>query len=143
MVSDGVGGYHGRAELGLFRRRDQGGVRAGDERVCKVCGVISRRRVARGVGLGLGLCGPMIHAPLGGSTKGGRQTFKLFPAIQQGGSSSVALPLLVERIVCAVIEAPTAQLLTTTLANFQESQISRSRSWAKLILQRGPFLAFL
>ena len=26
MVSDGVGGYHGRAELGLLRGRDQGGV---------------------------------------------------------------------------------------------------------------------
>ncbi len=25
MVSDGVGGYHGRAELDLLRGRDQGG----------------------------------------------------------------------------------------------------------------------
>ncbi len=26
MASDGVGGYHGRAELDLLRGRDQGGV---------------------------------------------------------------------------------------------------------------------
>jgi hypothetical protein len=40
MVSDGVGGYHGRAELGLLRGRDQGDV--------SVCGL---------------RMGPRAHAP--------------------------------------------------------------------------------
>ena len=63
-----------------------------------------------GVGGGLGgggwLCGPVVHVPLGGSTEGACQP--LCPARQQGGSSSVALPLVVKRIVCAAVAAPTA-----------------------------------
>ena len=65
-----------------------------------------------GMGGGLGgvgwLCGPVVHVPLGGSTEGACQP--LCPARQQGGSSSVALrlPLVVKRIVCAAVAAPTA-----------------------------------
>jgi hypothetical protein len=50
------------------------------------------------VGVGVLVVGPMVR-PLGGSTEGERQA--LCPARQQGVSSSVALPLAVERIVCS------------------------------------------
>ncbi len=76
----------------------------GDERMCEC--VVSRRCGGWGVG-GL-LSGRVVHAPLGGSTEGACQV--LCPARQQGGSNSVALPLVVKRIVCAAVaaSAPTA-----------------------------------
>jgi hypothetical protein len=53
-----------------------------------------------------GLCGPMVHVPFGGGTEGARQS--LCPARHQGGSSRLAILLVAERIVCAVVAAPTA-----------------------------------
>ena len=50
-----------------------------------VPGVVSRRG---GDGFGGWLCGPVVHVPLGGSSKGACQA--LCPARQQGGSSSGA-----------------------------------------------------
>ncbi len=55
---------------------------------------------------GGGLCCPVVHVPLGGSTEGACQV--LCPARQQGGSSSVAILLVVKWIVCAAIAAPTS-----------------------------------
>ncbi len=52
------------------------------------------------------MCGPIGLVPLGGSTEGACQVLCL--ARQQGGSSSVAILLVVKRIVCAAIAAPTA-----------------------------------
>jgi hypothetical protein len=59
------------------------------------------------VGDGVGeLCSPVVHVPFGGSTEGAHQS--LCPARHQGGSSSMAILLVAERIVCAVEAAPTA-----------------------------------
>ena len=52
------------------------------------------------------MCGPMVHVPFGGSTEGASQSS--CPARHQGDSSSVAVLLVAERIVCAVVAAPTA-----------------------------------
>jgi hypothetical protein len=101
MVSDGVGGYHGRAELGLLRRRDQGDVSA-----CTVRSVVSKAWGWGGGEVASGLCSPMVHVPFGGSTEGARQSLCL--ARYQGGSSRVTMLLVAERIVCAVVAAPTA-----------------------------------
>ncbi len=54
------------------------------------------------------MCCPMVHVPFSGSTEGSRQS--LCPARHQGGSSrvTVAILLVVERVVCAVVAAQTA-----------------------------------
>jgi hypothetical protein len=52
------------------------------------------------------LCSPMVHVPIGGSTEGARQS--LCPARYEDGSSSVTILLVAERIVFAVMAAPTA-----------------------------------
>ncbi len=66
--------------------------------------------VRRGWGFGGwgggGLCSQMVHVPFGGRTEGASQSLCL--ARHQGGSSSVAILLVAERIVCAVVAAPTA-----------------------------------
>ncbi len=54
----------------------------------------------------VGLCSPMVHDPFCRSTEGARQS--LCPARHQGGSSSVAILLVAERIVSAVVAGPTA-----------------------------------
>ncbi len=101
MVSDGVGGYHGRAGLGLLLGRpgDQGDVSA-----CPVRSVVGKAGGPGGGGEG-GLCSPMVHVPFGCSTEGARQS--LCQARHQGGSSRAAILLVVEKIVCAVVAAPT------------------------------------
>jgi hypothetical protein len=53
-----------------------------------------------------GLCCPMVHVFFCCSTEGARQS--LFLARNQGGSSRVAILLVVERIVCAIVAAPMA-----------------------------------
>ncbi len=50
------------------------------------------------------MCSPAVHVPFGSSTEGARHSSR--PARHQGGSSSVALLLVEERIVCAVVAAP-------------------------------------
>ena len=52
------------------------------------------------------LCSPIVHVPFGGSTEGARRS--LCQASHQGGSSSVSILLVAERIVCAIVAAPTA-----------------------------------
>ena len=52
------------------------------------------------------LCGPMVHVPLGGGTEGARQSW--CPARHQGGSSSVAMLPVAERIVRSIVAAPMA-----------------------------------
>lgn len=72
-----------------------------------VQGVMWLDRQGKRAGGGRGwLCGPIVHVPFGGSTEGARQS--LCPERHQGGSSSVAMLLVAERIVCAVVAAPTA-----------------------------------
>jgi hypothetical protein len=53
-----------------------------------------------------GLCSQMVHIPSGGSTEGARQS--LCQARHQGCSSRVAILLVEERIVCAIVAAQTA-----------------------------------
>ncbi len=52
------------------------------------------------------MCSQMVHVPFGCRTKGTRQSLCL--TRHQGGSSSVAILLVEERIVCSVMAAPTA-----------------------------------
>jgi hypothetical protein len=52
------------------------------------------------------LCCPLVHIPFSSSTKGACQS--LYLTRYQGGSRSAALPLVAERIVCAVMAAQTA-----------------------------------
>jgi hypothetical protein len=52
---------------------------------------------------GWGLCSPTVHVPFGGSAEGARQS--VCQARQQG---SVALLLVAETIIYAVVAAPTA-----------------------------------
>jgi hypothetical protein len=72
--------------------------------VCGVCGVVSK--VGRVVVLVVGVVCLAVCFPFGGSTEGAHQS--LCPARQYSGFSSVALLLVVERIVCAVMAAPEA-----------------------------------
>jgi hypothetical protein len=53
-----------------------------------------------------GLSCQMVHVPFFGSTKGARQS--LCPERHQGGSSRVAILLVAEKIVCAIVAALTA-----------------------------------
>ncbi len=52
------------------------------------------------------MCSSTVHVPFSGSTEGARLSVCL--ARQQGGSSRVALLLVAEKMVRAVVAAPTA-----------------------------------
>jgi hypothetical protein len=96
MVSDGVGGYHGRAELDLLNGRGREGVQVDVWLVGRV----------GWDGVGVVVFGPIGHVPLCGSTEGACRVLR--PARLRGGSSSVAIVLVVKRIVCAAVAPPTA-----------------------------------
>jgi hypothetical protein len=80
--------------------------------VCVMCGVVSKAEggSARGVGVVDVLPdGPRpLRRAFGGSTEGACQSESLRPTRHQGGTSRVALPMVAERIMCAVVAAPTA-----------------------------------
>ena len=52
------------------------------------------------------MCGPIVHAPLGGSTEGARQSWCL--ARHQDGSDSVTILPVAERIIRSIVAAPMA-----------------------------------
>jgi hypothetical protein len=118
MVSDGVGGYHGRSELGLLRGRDQGiwecvqcvacfvRVDGLGQFTCFIVESINQHDDDLGRGWGGGRGGVLPDGPHPLRRQHRKQS--LGPARHQGGSSSVALLLVAERIVCAVVAAPTA-----------------------------------
>ena len=81
-----------------------------------VQGVAWLDRQGEGVGGGRGwLCGPIVHVPFGGSTEGARQS--LCPARHQGGSSSVAILPVAERVVRAIVAAPMASPAPVTIGS--------------------------
>ena len=55
---------------------------------------------------GGGGCSPIVHVLLGGNTEEARQSQR--PAGRQEGSSSVAMLLVAERVVCSIVAAPMA-----------------------------------
>jgi hypothetical protein len=95
MVSDGVGGYHGQAELDLLRWRAAQGTRG------RARCVVSK--IGGGVGVGMVVVQPSSPRPPRKQHRGSMPG--PVSVRQQSGSSSVALPLVVKWIGCAVVAA--------------------------------------